>query len=1022
MLLTGLLYAFVGIKNPWIHAFFSTAFMAALGITVLIVYVMNVPLNNALQGGYVAAVVLSGCAIGTASMFFKELTEGLGCALGGFCVSMWLLCLVPGGLLQSTAAKAIFIACFTIVGFAFYFSRFTRDWSLIVSIAFAGATVAVIGIDCFSRAGLKEFWAYIWSLNNNLFPLGADTYPVTRGIRVETAAIIIIFLIATMSQVRLWKIVREKREKRAAARAEGQRNLDEEEEAVGRQIEQANARERVEWERVYGEGVAESVTASHLSVNGDVHEKHRMESEAYAARDGSGETTDMGEMSECGQSAMEHLMAGEGEDGGVTVRVAADEFPEGSLIDGEHVDEEVPNEKTGPNPMVPVSQIMAETRASKTSSRNKPISTVTAASQNMPTTAITPSPDVVPLPFNVPSSRRPQSQRSSVATFADVEEEVAPASPRRVQRHSVVQRLSQGSVDLLRSISQRSARSSHTLDNGPTGGESTEFLVAQSKKHRQHKDNESLAATVDYESLSEGGRSSMEMPEEEAAEEEEAKNTEMDIKPTEEEGVSEPPRVAEQKTAAVKDEKNSFRSQVVTGPPEESVTAGEDESVYAPQSEMPKSLASGRSGPVNLTKDRLPQSLSRVALSYRTNEWAKHLSNADMPSMDDLPAENLGRATKIKERAKPVNIQDLQRTAEDGAPAPALPLSQSRASMITAASSHVPETATMVPEPVKVPAPTVAPLEREPSATSPISPMDTSTLPRLRSTSSMNMRKISPTVQPIIEEERNESAMPGALPVPQEGVTSSKEDSPELQDGQFVKPAAIPGVISYSSPQTLLGQREMFLRTRSQGSLVNTVGEMQSGTPLGAPPSDAGSLHNYPMYAAALAADPDEIPLSQRRSIMINSRTSTNESSYSLNRADGRAETPMGADAFSFNSHQPMRGSGMLSPAARDAQLANFRMSVTQDLRAGSPMMSGSRETPFASTNSLLGGREADVQRNIEMQRHVMMGQKEAEAQKREMQRRDKEYNDRVFDDRMRTGDLLDAHREAMRKMQRGAR
>lgn len=112
----------------------------------------------------------------------------------------------------------------------------------------------------------------------------------------------------------------------------------------------------------------------------------------------------------------------------------------------------------------------------------------------------------------------------------------------------------------------------------------------------------------------------------------------------------------------------------------------------------------------------------------------------------------------------------------------------------------------------------------------------------------------------------------------------------------------------------------------------------------------------------------------------------------------------------------------MLSPAARDAQLANFRMSVTQDLRAGSPMMSGSRETPFASTNSLLGGREADVQRNIEMQRHVMMGQKEAEAQKREMQRRDKEYNDRVFDDRMRTGDLLDAHREAMRKMQRGAR
>src|SRR5687767_13817156 len=121
MLCTGIAYSLIGIKNRWVHTFFSSAYLAALGITVLLLYIMKVPLSDALQGGYVAAIILPACLLGAASVFFKELTEGLGCALGGFCLSMWILCLVPGGLLRPVASKAIFIACFTLVGFAFYF-------------------------------------------------------------------------------------------------------------------------------------------------------------------------------------------------------------------------------------------------------------------------------------------------------------------------------------------------------------------------------------------------------------------------------------------------------------------------------------------------------------------------------------------------------------------------------------------------------------------------------------------------------------------------------------------------------------------------------------------------------------------------------------------------------------------------------------------------------------------------------------------------------------------------------------
>jgi hypothetical protein len=218
MMLTGSAYTLIGIKNKWVHTFFSSAFSAALCITVLIVYVMNTPVSNGAQGGYVAGTILAGCIVGAAASFFKEITEGLGCALGGFCMSMWLLCLIPGGLLHAVASKAILISCFTAVAFGFYLARLTRDWALMVMISFAGATVLVLGIDAFSRAGLKEFWAYVWDLNSELFPLGANTYPITKGIRVETAAIIIFCLVGVVSQVKLWRVIREQKKK---CRAQG---------------------------------------------------------------------------------------------------------------------------------------------------------------------------------------------------------------------------------------------------------------------------------------------------------------------------------------------------------------------------------------------------------------------------------------------------------------------------------------------------------------------------------------------------------------------------------------------------------------------------------------------------------------------------------------------------------------------------------------------------------------------------------------------------------------------------------
>lgn len=162
LLCTGVAYTIIGIKHKWLLVFLSAAYLASLSITVLIIYVMSPPISDAIQGAYFVAAFGTGIIFGAVSLVFKEVTEGFGCIVGGFCLSMWFLCLKPGGLIASTTGRAIMIGAFSAVGWSLAFSQYTRTYGTIICTSFGGAMITMIGIDCFSRAGLKEFWIYIW--------------------------------------------------------------------------------------------------------------------------------------------------------------------------------------------------------------------------------------------------------------------------------------------------------------------------------------------------------------------------------------------------------------------------------------------------------------------------------------------------------------------------------------------------------------------------------------------------------------------------------------------------------------------------------------------------------------------------------------------------------------------------------------------------------------------------------------------------------------------------------------------
>lgn len=109
--------------------------------------------------------------------------------------------------------------------------------------------------------------------------------------------------------------------------------------------------------------------------------------------------------------------------------------------------------------------------------------------------------------------------------------------------------------------------------------------------------------------------------------------------------------------------------------------------------------------------------------------------------------------------------------------------------------------------------------------------------------------------------------------------------------------------------------------------------------------------------------------------------------------------------------------------------MANFRQSVAQELRAGTPVIptgnnnnNNQRESllPSASSPAVLGNmmRGVAVRQSIEYGRSKLLNQREQETQRKQYEQWEKERNDRLFEERMRRGDFADAHREALRRMQ----
>ncbi|EKD20019.1 uncharacterized protein L3040_002304 [Drepanopeziza brunnea f. sp. 'multigermtubi'] len=985
LVLSGLPYTLVGIKNKILHISLSAAYLASLSVTVLILYVMSLSVSDAIQGAYLVAVVMTGVVLGGVSVMFAEMTEGLGCLLGGFCFSMWLLVLKPGGLLTETSSKSIFIAVFTLTAFAAVFSHYTRDCGLILGISFAGATAVVLGIDCFSRAGLKEFWAYLWNLNPSLFPVGATSYPIGRGLKVEIAAIMVLFLAGVVSQMRLWEVIREHRERRILDRLNDEQNKGQEEKRVSTAAVYATAGNGDQWEAVYGNKEASRLTrptrSNPDSGVGDMKSKKEARSDVTSLR----RSDDEIKMTEVPSPTFQSSAGLITPNKVITVRVACD-FEPAQVMHGDGTPVKMDDE----------SRFLLRDKFASSQKEDKTRVVIADSeavlgrrtSQREPK-RVSAGPDVVPLPFRVPDNDA-ASDRSSVATFADDDEATAKRRSKNLSVGSILmQKLTRGSVQSLRS-------SRNSMDGAAV---STDNLLVS----REVEDDRasSIAATVDGLSDDEdmrSSRSSLDNPPNttDTARLDQASTPDLAAAIEPSKGTEEPDSaksgevtrpISTATTGTETLDPSKEKEDIVAPATPRSLTSSTDPKLETASSKdessevgrdlvEPSAIPAADSKMASITKERLPPQVSKVVMSYRTNEWAKHLSGADAPELGELklaeyPADNDTGA----ETAVPVNVEELQQTAEISLSRPVSRTASQTLGHGQTLTRQNSSTSKMMPG---------GPSRTDTSST--YQPHDNGLV------SSASRLSMNSNVAP-----RGSRSSTGLLNSQQIAESQIAENFPSSAP----KSSKPPSAHAAFGESTLLGKRESMLRSRpSYSSTHSNAPTPLAPQPLSSHPggssnssnNDAGSINSSPYTPPAIYDDDDNMTLSTRRRELLR-RSSLIQQLNSPNPS-------ISQQSLVYDSHQPQRQLSAVAAdtAARAHQLALWRASVQQDLQAS-----------------------VQPRATLERSRSTLWRERQAEELKRAELEKKRERRDSIFDERMRRGDMLDAHREALRKMQASA-
>ena len=985
-MLSGGIYTSIGIKNKTIQIFISTAYLIALAITVLLLYVIDPPISNAIQGAYFVAAFVPAAGIGGLSLIFKDVTEGLGAAAGGFALSMWFLVLKPGGVLTNTASKAAFIGCWTVGIYVIYFSHHARSYVIIGATSFAGATALILGIDCFSLAGLKEFWVYIWGLNGKLFPPKQDTYPITRGMVVEIAGIVIFTFFGVLSQLKIWKIVQARKEKKDLEKIDGERLRDEEEAEIGRRLEADQVQERKEWERIYngkGRKKKDSVMSTEIDSEGK-----RSTSVSTKEAGEMAEVSDPQPMLSTTSTSKRSTVGLRRPDRQFIVPIANDDITPGASDE---------------------SQAQSPYWTGPSSSAATSVSSVEPPEKKELTTMTTPGPAIVPLPFQIPVEEvKGEDEESNFDSSLVNTKYSSEGSPRKGQRAMLPTVLSNKKkrLSVLTSTSveaqpddwANNVQGSPFLANFSFGWESSDAVPLQDLATSRPIDLElDDAAYTDYKTSTIDDAQNV---------------TKFDGL----EADAQPQPLQSEKWSSIELNRHSMNASQTMAAADVVEKANlesnnDPRSPVDPPSNKSESVESDGSsaeqangdtqGPLQraLTTDKA----SKVVLQFRTNEWAKHLGSAEKPGPEDL----ILPPVVTNEPVSTVDEKELLKTPLTAEPAPAsitVRESNSQGSKVraTSSSSHSKQR---------------RPPARVPSLTS----QETSSRYQPDVVRSVSSPGHSTSKRPSMRSESKRQSQRSPFP-PFQASRNSLITSPIAEDA-----------VASFSPNSLLGLQHTAARPSNRlprRSITDPSSDLKRY--LAQSPSNSQSASPYTDIAAALSDD--NISLSERKSYL---RQSSSDNMSTMQTAQAPSTTSKAPKTTAHLTQNPPRQQTYPSPQQqaqpaipehtlrRASMLAEWRRSKSTETHGPSP-----RGTPSPVYQTSIPNFQAPDQGPGFSNRYS--GQSNGSAWGARPQLSSVNlgmvdsavYSGKTLNRRasaMSARDMDNAHREVLRKMQAGA-
>lgn len=833
-------------------------------------------------------------------------------------------------------------------------------------------------------------------MNDNIFPLNTNTYPITRNIRVELAVTVIVALLGIVSQLRLWKMIRQRRRNEAKLREEERKKKDEADTEVGKQLEQTTVRERAEWEAKYGNGTDSKPTSSSTQ---EIDEKDGQDVDLEK-----GEGVDVKSVTATSQQSYRCSECREREANGdldseIASRAANDNH---SITEHEAHDSTLnqnPNTETEP----PAPVFDGATAARIEDDNQSEVSAVIGSEAG-----------TFSKRFSGMTMLQRGSMRNSMALVRERNDDAASnTSEEGVDGDSVldsrrssvysaegeVKRDSQGPED------KPVAEESKPHEDGPAPKEGTAEQESPEERHSTEPDQKEPGQTQDSkheDSTKEQGEKTLE-PEKATEQPDTSEYSEKDTSVGEQKQQENQPSQTEQQDQPATSASNYSHD----GPPASSYEAGEKsrvrddskvqtlaalyddavksaeasqkhsasasskgqgshaeqqdakspaesksatESTKSKRSEERKSSSQKDKAKARAKKEKvilnektvkhLPERTSRVVLSYRTNEWAKHLDDAEMPEPPPIqPIEEEQPKVPVTNEAPPapVNVKELLQTPLNAQPPPV----ERRVSFKELRNSNEGHRASHES------------LQRQTDR------------PVSRSNSMANH--------------------------PQPATVSPVYPDPPRPQPQPAQPAP-PKEPKWKGPPPLLAVREDLMRNRMSSTSLSIDPWLRSSprqSTFGPLSPTSPTSPTSPIIVLPTPGEADDLPLSHRRAMLQQQQ---------------QQPTPPTPRALSPQAPPQRTRSGMSDNNAQ-AIMAAWRQSVRQDLREkrdplgmnSNPTSPTSPTSPVDNRSSYFGSQTP--RNNSAVNVHI----------------------ENAIAEGMQRGDMNDLHREAMRRMQASA-